>query len=299
MNRLWKTYFLILSISFISQSGWAQESRIFDDLFVNSKILNKEMGFGIYLPSNYETSNQSYPVLYLLHGGGGTKGTQRHQRLINEFNLKEVLDKAISDNSIRPMIVVIPDAGMSYYMNNINGDYPYEDYFINELIPHIEKNYRCKTGKDYRGICGFSMGGYGSLLYSLHHPDKFSAVAAIGPAIRTDNEIREMPHDQFLRRYQSAVGNLSKGDERITGFWHFNSILSLIQNLPEGQKTEVRIQIVIGDEDYLFTGNSELHELMKNKKIPHEYWIVEGKHFEYFNSEITRALKFISNNIKK
>ena len=295
--RLWNAYILILSVFILSQNGQAQESQMFNDLFVNSEILKKEIGFGIYLPPNYEASKQFYPVLYLLHGGGGEKGTKRHQRLIQEFKLKETLDKAISDDSISPMIVVIPDAGMSYYMNNANGDYQYEDYFLNELIPHIENNYRCKTGKDYRGIFGFSMGGYGSLLYSLRHPNKFSAVAAIGPAIRTDNEIREMPHDQFLRRYQSAVGNLSKGDERITRFWHSNSILNLIQNLPEGQKTQVKIQIVIGDEDYLYTGNSELHELMKNKNIPHEYRVVDGKHFEYFSSEITRALKFISNNI--
>lgn len=299
MTRLWKTHFLILSVFILCQSGGAQESRMFDDLFVNSKILNEEIGFGIYLPPNYEASEQPYPVLYLLHGGGGKEGTKRHQRLIQEFNLKETLDKAISDDSISPMIVVMPDAGMSYYMNNANGDYQYEDYFVNELIPHIENKYRCKTGRDYRGIAGFSMGGFGSLLYSLHHPNKFSAVAAIGPAIRTDKEIREMPHDQFLRRYQSAVGNLSKDDERITRFWHSNSILYLIQNLPEGQKPQVKIQIVIGDEDYLYTGNSELHELMNRKNIGHEYWVVGGKHFEYFNGEITRALRFISNNIKK
>lgn len=299
MLRLWNVNLLILSVFILSQNGQAQESQMFNDLSVRSKILKKEIGFGIYLPPNYEHSELSYPVLYLLHGGGGTEGTQRHQRLIREFKLKETLDKAISEDSISPMIVVIPDAGMSYYMNSANEDYRYEDYFINELIPHIEHNYRSKTGKDFRGISGFSMGGYGSLLYGLHHPDKFSAVAAIGPAIRTDNEIREMPHEQFLRRYQSAVGPLHKGDERITRFWHSNSILHLIQNLPEGQETQVKIQIVIGDEDYLYTGNSELHELMKKKNIPHEYWVVEGKHFEYFNSEFNRALKFISTTIKK
>ena len=251
------------------------------------------------MPNHYETSNQSYPVLYLLHGGGGKIGTKRHQRLIEEFKLKETLDKAISDTSITPMIVIIPDAGMSYYMNNINGDYQYEDYFINELIPHIEKSYRCETGKNNTGIAGFSMGGFGALLYSLQYPNKFSAVAAIGPAIRTDNEIQEMPHEQYLRRYKSAVGNVNKEDERITNFWHSNSILYLFQNLPKEQEDQVKIQIVIGDEDYLYRGNSELHVIMNDKNIAHEYRVVDGKHFEYFNSEIMRALKFISKNIKE
>ena len=297
MIQHWKTYFLILAILFLSQNGQTQESQLFNNLFVKSAILKKEVGFGIYLPPNYDASNQSYPVLYLLHGGGGKKGTKRHQRLIEEFNLKATIDKAISDNSIKPMIVIIPDAGMSYYMNNINGDYQYEDYFMNELMPHIEKSYRCETGKGNTAIAGFSMGGFGALLYSLHHPTKFSAVAAIGPAIRTDNEIREMPYEQYLRRYGSAVGNVNKEYERITDFWHSNSILYLVENLSEAPKT--KIQIVIGDEDYLYRGNSELHIMMNDKKIFHEYRVVDGKHFEYFKSEIMRALKFISNNIKK
>ncbi len=277
-----------------------QNSRILYNEFINSKILNKEMGYSIYLPPNYDESiGQTYPVAYLLHGGGGDDTTKRHHRLIEEFKLKETFDEAISNNTIMPMVVVIPDAGMSYYMNNINGDYQYEDYFMQELIPYIDQHYRCKTGKEYRGIAGFSMGGFGALLYSLHHPNTFSACAAIGAAIRTDQEIKEMPFEDYLRRYKSAMGNVNEGDERINHFWHSNSILHLIEKMPEKDKGEVRFQIVIGDDDYFFNGNSQLHALMNDLNIPHEYRVVEGKHFEYFDGEVVNALQFLNHSFKE
>ena len=48
----------------------AQESKVSDNLSLKSKILNMDRKYAIYLPPDYETSQRSYPVLYLLHGGG-------------------------------------------------------------------------------------------------------------------------------------------------------------------------------------------------------------------------------------
>ncbi len=280
-------------------NGRNLESRIIYDVPHPSNILDREMSYAIYLPPNYESHDLTYPVVYFLHGGGGSDTSKRHHRLIREFNFRNTLDEAITNHTIVPMIVVIPDAGMSYYMNNINGSYQYEDYFFEELIPHVEQRFRLKIGRSFCGIAGFSMGGFGALLYSMHHPEKFSACAAIGAAIRTDEEIMEMPDEQYLRRYKSAMGDAAERDLRLNDFWYSNSILYLAESMHEKDKGKVRYQFVVGDSDYIYKGNSQLHALMRDAKIPHEYRVVEGKHFEYFEGEFVNALKFISESFEE
>ncbi|WP_128545472.1 alpha/beta hydrolase [Larkinella soli] len=273
----------------------AQESRVFDDLSLPSTILKKEKKFALYLPAGYETSRRSYPVLYLLHGGGDTQIAW-----LQSGNLQQILDKAIAEGKAAPMIVVMPDAEMTFYMNNAAGKYQYEDFFIKELIPFIEKNYRCRTEKNYRAVAGLSMGGFGSLLYSLHHPDLFGSCAALSAAVRTDDQIREMPLADYLRRYRSAMGDLKEGDNRITDFWNQNSILNLVQKLPENRKKAVRFYLDCGDDDQLlYKGNSLLHNLMRDLNIPHEYRVRDGGHtWEYWRTGLPAALEFITQSFR-
>lgn len=65
------------------------------------------------------------------------------------------------------MILVMPDAGQSRYINNHDNAVRYEDFFFKEFIPTIESRYRVKAEKGSRAIAGLSMGGYGSLVYAL------------------------------------------------------------------------------------------------------------------------------------
>jgi len=271
--------------------GYAQGSKVFDNLSLKSAILRKEKKFALYLPAGYETSQRSYPVLYLLHGGGDDQTAW-----IQFGEMQRIVDKAIEDGKIAPMIVAMPDAEMTFYMNNATGKYQYEDFFIKEFMPHIEKMYRCRAEKEYRAVAGLSMGGFGSLLYSLHHPELFSACAALSAGIRTDEQIKEMPHADYLRRYRSAMGDIKEGDNRITDFWNQNSILYLMQHLPENQKNAVRFYLDCGDDDQLlYTGNTLLHVLMRDQKIPHEFRMRDGGHtWEYWRTGLPDALQFIS-----
>uniref|UniRef100_UPI0025CEEADB alpha/beta hydrolase-fold protein n=1 Tax=Algoriphagus sp. TaxID=1872435 RepID=UPI0025CEEADB len=66
-----KKYTLALSFCLLfSIVAFAQDSKVFDQMTLQSKILNMERKYAIYLPPGYETSQRSYPVLYLLHGAG-------------------------------------------------------------------------------------------------------------------------------------------------------------------------------------------------------------------------------------
>lgn len=284
--------FTLLGLCF-NFDATAQGSLVFDNLSMKSEILGKEKHFSLYLPPGYDYSERTYPVVYLLHGG--TSRPLKHRTWVQHGDIQRIADELILSGSIAPMIIVMPDAEMTYYMNNVNGDYQFEEFFTAELIPYIEKNYRSRTEKRYRAIAGLSMGGYGALLYSLHHPSLFTACASLSAAVRTNQQIIEMPHDQYLRRYGRAVGDVKENSERITDFWNSNSILYLIKHLPEEQKEQVRIYLDIGDDDFLYMGNSLMHISMRELNISHEYRVREGGHnWEYWRSGLEDALKFIS-----
>ncbi len=128
-----QSFFLLISFSIMGQTG-----KVYDNLTMTSTILNGERKFAIYLPPDYETSQRSYPVLYLLHGAGDdqTGWTQFGEVL-------RIADKAILEGTATPMIIVMPDAqtGQRGYFNNIKGDWRYEDFFFKEFLPHVEKSF--------------------------------------------------------------------------------------------------------------------------------------------------------------
>ena len=169
MKRSITILFLIPVFSCFAQSGLLKES-----LKIKSTILSKELEYSIYFPADYETSNRRYPVLYLLHGYSDdeTGWTQ-----FGEAHL--ICDRSIQAGESAPMIIVMPDAGVTWYINNYDGKMRYEDYFIKELIPHIDETYRTRTTKQYRAIAGLSMGGYGTLIMATKHPDLFSSAETL------------------------------------------------------------------------------------------------------------------------
>ena len=176
-----KSIFVILILSFSAVLA-AQTGKVFDNLSMQSKILNMDRKYAIYLPPDYETSQRSYPVLYLLHGGGDDQ-----TGWVQFGEVLHIADKAINSGQATSMIIVMPDAntGRRGYVNDIKGEWRYEDFFFQEFMPFIEKTYRIRPDKHYRAVAGLSMGGEGTFIYALHHPELFSSAcplsAATGP----------------------------------------------------------------------------------------------------------------------
>jgi enterochelin esterase-like enzyme len=264
--------------------SFAQTGKVLDNLSLKSKILNMERKYAVYLPPDYETSQRSYPVLYLLHGGGDDQtGWVQFGEVLN------IADKAINEGKATPMIIIMPDAntGQRGYSNNATGTWRYEDFFFQELMPFVEKTYRIKGEKRYRGIAGLSMGGDGTFTYALHRPELFSAAcplsAGIGPLTLEDAKTR-------LRR-----DNPNMADTTIASFYKRQSVLSLIDALPADQKRAVRWYIDCGDDDFLYEGNSLVHIAMRKKEIPHEFRIRDGAHnWTYWRTSLPTVLEFVS-----
>lgn len=258
--------------------------KVYDNLSMKSKILNMDRKYAVYLPPDYETSQRSYPVLYLLHGGGDDQtGWVQFGEILN------IADKAINEGKATRMIVIMPDAntGTRGYSNNATGTWRYEDFFFQELMPYVEKTYRIKGEKRYRAISGLSMGGDGTFTYALHHPELFSSAcplsAGTGPLNLEDAKTR-------LTR-----DNKNLSDTTIAAYYKRQSVLALIDAIPADQKKAVRWYIDCGDDDFLFEGNSLVHIAMRKKEIPHEFRIRDGAHnWTYWRTALPTVLEFVS-----
>jgi len=270
---------------------YAQVSRgtVQEGLIIESKILNKDVRYTIYLPFDYKTSDRYYPVVYLLHGY-----TDDDTGWIQFGEAHLIADEAIGKREIPPMIMAMPDGGVSWYINNFDNTVKYEDFFFQEFIPHIESKYRIRTERRYRGIAGLSMGGYGTLLYTLKHPDMFAACAAFSAAIFTKEDVTEMTENKWKDMMAVLYGPALKGKERITNHFLSNNPLHIVQNSDQEKIKRLRMYIDCGDDDFLYRGNSTLHILLKDMNIPHEYRVRDGGHqWSYWRSGLLNGLKHI------
>jgi S-formylglutathione hydrolase FrmB len=257
---------------------------------IHSALMHKDVHYTVYLPPDYDYSQRSYPVVYLLHGF-----TDDNTGWLQFGEINTYMDKGIADGVLPPMIIIMPNGDSSFYINAYDGKESYEDFFIKEFMPAIEKKYRIKADRKYRGIAGLSMGGYGALIYSLKHPDLFAAAAPLSAWVATDDIIKSMPDGAWQVVFGPLFGRDLKGADRMTDAWRAYSPLALVDAKPTAELSKVRYWIDCGDKDGLSEGNCLLHIALMHKNIPHEFRIREGNHnWTYWRTGITDALKFIS-----
>jgi len=276
---------LAILLTTVTLMAYAQSGKVYDNLSMESQILKMERKYAIYLPPDYESSERSYPVLYLLHGAGDDQ-----TGWVQFGEVLRIADKAILEGTATPMIIVMPDAntGQRGYFNDPKNEWRYEDFFFDEFMPYVEKTYRIKGAKRYRAISGLSMGGGGTFMYALHHPELFSSAcplsASCGPLSMEDME------RQVQRRGWEDVSK-----PELVAYYKRHSALELVNSVPDDQKNAVRWYIDCGDDDFLYEGNSLVHIAMRKKEIPHEFRMRDGGHtWTYWRTALPEVLSFVS-----
>jgi len=248
---------------------------------MSSKILDNERSYSIYLPKSYSIDTErKYAVLYLLHGLYGS-----NKDWIERGHVKDVANRLINAEEAVEMIIVMPDAGTDWYgYFNMDG-WAYEDYFFEELIPHIEKTYRTIPDKKHRAIAGLSMGGGGSVVYAQKHPDMFSSVYAMSAWLGIE-----------------PGGGIQDADEKgkeLNRTVLENHAVKFVANADAETQEElkdIRWFIDCGDDDFLLSINLDFYRAMQKAKIPSELRVRDGGHdWEYWHSALYRALPFVSN----
>lgn len=232
---------------------------------LESKLLEKNWKYALYLPSGYENYND-LDVIYLLHGSNG-----------DETDWKDgmsILDSLIEEELIEPMVAVAPSTGTSWW---VDSKLKYESAFFEELKPHIEANFKISSKRESNFIAGFSMGGYGALRYSLTRPEQFGYAILLSPAL-----YNELPPEG-----SSAIESYSFGKPFNKDIWKEKNYPFLLKT-GKIQEYPVELFILSGDDDwnhpegfeYNIDWQSNLLYSLYNKKLgfPAELRIYNGGH---------------------
>ena len=225
----------------------------------HSASMNVDVGYNIYLPPEYEAdANKRFPVIYYLHGRGGTESSDL-------FNI-DMLDKAIKDKKVPPIIYVHAMGGRnSGYVDSVDGKIMGQSVIVKELIPHVDATYRTIAEKSGRAIEGFSKGGQGALLIAFKFPEMFSSVIGYGAGLANGVELKKELPAVFKEMHNDDIAQFDD-----TSAWAFAR-----KNADKIRET-LPISLALGTKDQHLTRNKNMHKLLDELKIKHEYEELEG-----------------------
>lgn len=271
------------------------QSKVMESLSFNSKILNTDIRYSVYLPDGYDHSERLYPVVYLLNGFTGDE-----RDWIQFGDVQRLVDHEVEAGNLPPMIIIMPDGDDRLYMNKADGSYNYQDMFMEELIPTVENAYRIRKEKQFRGISGLSMGGHGSLLLGIKYHNMFGAIAAYSSAVVTEEDLLQTEQRSYNNYWGRSIGRGLKGSERLTEHFHANSVMSIVKTKNVDDLNSVRVYFDCGDDDFLAIGNASLHIAMTRRGVNHEYRVRDGVHdWKFWRESLPTGLKFIARNFTR
>ena len=271
--------FLSLNSLFFLPMAVQGESRA-ESRAMQSKVLGKRVRYSVLLPASYDQQKtRRYPILYYLHGLGDNE-----QTLLNWGGWTLVSDLQEKGELVE-FLIVTPEGGRSFYVNSHDGRERYEDFFIQEFIPAIEKRYRTLGTRAGRGISGVSMGGYGALRFAFKYPKLFAAVSVNMPALAED-----LP--EGLR---SSFGLSAFGRPFDAQYWKRLSPFSEAREANRASLPKIYFDCGRQDDFGFDVGAQEFHSLLTKLGVRHEYHLYPGNHSaEYVMAHLEQSLRFQS-----
>jgi enterochelin esterase family protein len=237
-----------------------------------SEILDRTVKYCAILPPSYDTEKtRRYPILYWLHGLG-----ENEQTFVDfgGWNLVEILQEK---KQIGEYIIVIPDGGRSFYVNSRSGRVRYEDFFIREFLPAMEKKFRVKPGRASRGIAGVSMGGYGALRLAFKFPELFSAVSVHSAAL-LEKLPRNLPTQSRSLQTRLLIFADVFGMPVDPQYWEENNPIHMARTAAGLQRLKIYFDCGTEDEYGFDRGARVLSDVLKGRGIAHEFHLYPGGH---------------------
>jgi S-formylglutathione hydrolase FrmB len=255
-----------------------------------SKLVGAPLPYNVILPADYGSDaakQRRYPVLYLLHGLGGSAGDWVSARA----RLAEYA-------AAYPLIVVVPEGRDAWYTDSATApNEKFESYFVGELIPDVERRFRATAAREGRAVAGLSMGGYGSLKFGLKHPSLFVFAGSMSGALGAASWLPDERLLAFVRPSIARVyGPASEPDNETR---RANDIFRLVRELtPERTKALPFLYLDCGTEDFLIGMNRDFSALLIEKKVPHEFRQLPGGHtWPYWDRQVREILRLAAERL--
>lgn len=261
-----------------------------DTIAIYSPSMKKTLKAAISFPSGYEKGESRYPVIYLLHGGSGAF-SDWHQKVTE----KGIVNQMAEEHKV---LIVTPGVGPAsyYYDSPLLDSVRYETYMIQELIPFIDKNYRTLAQKESRAITGLSMGGHGAITLAGKHPTLFIAAGSMSGVMNIDTDLWKVGEDFRSLRKKGQIEMLGAINYQGPLFNPYTAV-GLVDQL---KNQKVSLIIDCGVDDFLIETNRQMHSLLMEKKVAHEYIERPGAHtWNYWTEALPVQFFFLSKSLKR
>jgi S-formylglutathione hydrolase FrmB len=229
-----------------------------------STAAGTQVSYHVFTPPEYDTApTRHFPVLYWLHGGGGS-GFLGIPKVASHFS------EAMASGKIPPMILVFPNGrGVGMWVDSKDGTVPMESVVVDELIPTVDANFRTIAAREGRLLEGFSMGGYGAARLGFKHRDLFGAVSCLagGPL-----------QEVFLTAPRVSLTKQREVFDRVFGndmdYFRAVSPWDLARQHADVLRQDLPIRVIIGARDEMLAINRRFHDHLDNLQIPHTFEIL-------------------------
>ena len=261
-----------------------------DTISVYSPSMKKTLKAAISFPSGYENEQSRYPVVYLLHGGSGAF-SDWHQKVTE----KGIVNQMAEEHKV---LIVTPGVGPAsyYYDSPLLDSVRYETYMIQELIPFIDKNYRTLAQKESRAITGLSMGGHGAITLAAKHPSLFIAAGSMSGVMNIDTDLWKVGEEFRSLRKKGQIEMLGAINYQGPLFNTYTAV-GLVDQL---QNQKISLIIDCGVDDFLIETNRQMHSLLMEKKVAHEYIERPGAHtWNYWTDALPVQFFYLSKSLKR
>jgi enterochelin esterase-like enzyme len=237
---------------------------VFESRFAKTKV-----SYHIYTPEVYGTDERRrFPVVYWLHGGGLNSTSSALKGIPH---LSRRFDEAILSGKMPPALVVFPNGvSGSMWCDSKDGKVPMESVLVEELVPHVDANFRTIGSREGRLIEGFSMGGYGAARLGFKYNRIFSAVSILGagPLQLVLNESVGPQAPRMVEARKRILKSVYGSDQE---YFRAQSPFVLAEKHAGELRTGMAIRIVVGTHDDMLEPNRELDAHLKRLGVPHTF----------------------------
>ena len=257
-----------------------EANRRYESVAFESKLVGAPLPYNVILPPDYKrdsSKHKRYPVVYLLHGLGGSA----NDWVSNRAHLADYAAQY-------PFIIVVPEGKDGWYTDGSVPNEKFEGYFVEELIPDVDRRFRTVASREGRAVAGLSMGGYGSLKFGLKHPELFAFAASMSGALGAPSWTPEQPLPDFVKPSITRVYGPAGSDVRRS-----NDIFRIVREMPPGALASLPyFYLDCGTEDFLISNSRDFSALLIEKKIAHEFRELPGTHsWPYWDRQVQEVLR--------